>query len=114
MSLGVLPAQALDAVPEILRSFVEDAWRSFSESQGDNFSCDDEVLASLCKVWACSDFVSKTCLRDVQILPSLVETGDLQRGYERALLGVISLVGQSLMRRCEIYLRLHLPVWMWR
>jgi glutamate-ammonia-ligase adenylyltransferase len=40
-----------------------------------------ELLASICKVWACSEFVSRYCVTHSDVFKDLVESGDLQRAY---------------------------------
>ena len=82
-----LPSPVLADVPELLRQFVEDSWRSVADVLDDKAQrlvADDALIASLCRVWACSDFVARACVRDPQMLLALVETGDLQSGYDGA------------------------------
>lgn len=79
-----LPTAALADVPDILRSFVEEFWQTIVQFLGDDASIllnDEALLAGMCKVWACSDFVGRSCGRDPQMLFGLVESGDLKRGY---------------------------------
>ncbi|WP_455209912.1 hypothetical protein, partial [Kaarinaea lacus] len=40
-----------------------------------------EIIASICKVWACSEFVSRYCITHRDILQDLIESGDLRRSY---------------------------------
>ena len=80
----VLPSSALADVPELLRSFVEESWQSVAESLGEDAQrllVDDVLVAGLCKSWACSDFIARSCARDPQMLAAMVDSGDLQRVY---------------------------------
>jgi len=40
-----------------------------------------QLVASICTVWACSEFVSRYCVTHPQILQELFESGDLLRRY---------------------------------
>jgi glutamate-ammonia-ligase adenylyltransferase len=42
-----------------------------------------ELLGSICKVWACSEFVSRYCVTHSEPFRELVQSGDLQRTYSR-------------------------------
>lgn len=42
---------------------------------------DSDIFSALRQVFACSDFIAKTCTRDPQMLIDLIESGDLQRHY---------------------------------
>lgn len=83
MTLPEPSQSALDAavagLPEPLREPVRMALKRFGEQAQHPDS--EPVLASLPQVWACSDFVIRTCLRYPDLLKELADSGDLQRPY---------------------------------
>jgi glutamate-ammonia-ligase adenylyltransferase len=59
---------------------VDVAWQEFQTlTTGIDVSWDDEVLETLPRVWACSEYVSRSCLRNVELLVNLQT--DLRRSY---------------------------------
>src|SRR5262252_484522 len=64
------------------------------------------VSDSIAHVFASSDFVAHACTRDAELLPQLIESGDLQRalsavdyGSRAPGLDVAAVVGEARMRR---------------
>ena len=41
----------------------------------------DKLVASVAKVWACSEFIAQSCLRNTALLRDLVDSGDLEKTY---------------------------------
>lgn len=72
---------ALEGLPETLRPAVETAFERLPEDPG--LPADDTACAELPRVWALSEFVSRVCLRNPQVLPELTASGDLARPYGR-------------------------------
>ena len=70
------------ALPEPLRAPVRDHWDGFLANPA-GFPWDSEAgrdcLQVLPKVWACSEFVARSCLLHPQMLTDLVDSGDLFR-----------------------------------
>ena len=58
-------------IPEQLRATVEQQWSSFTEKEVDTSSLPDEIITSLAKVWACSEFVMLTCVRNPSVFMEL-------------------------------------------
>ncbi|MGH8530524.1 MAG: bifunctional [glutamate--ammonia ligase]-adenylyl-L-tyrosine phosphorylase/[glutamate--ammonia-ligase] adenylyltransferase, partial [Nevskiales bacterium] len=61
----------LSGLPEILGERVSRHWQSWGESAAPCLP--EPVFAELAKVWACSNFVAQSCLRDPGLLPVLVD-----------------------------------------
>jgi glutamate-ammonia-ligase adenylyltransferase len=86
--------------PAALRESLDDAWESYAAAAtqvGLPLPRHPELVASLRRVWACSDFVSSACIRDPALLHGLLSSGDLladcpggeyERRLGRALRGV--------------------------
>ncbi len=54
-------------------------WCAKAAGQGIRFAPGEGFLAELHKVWEASDYVVQSCLRSPDLLPTLVESGDLAR-----------------------------------
>lgn len=70
----------LHSLPELVARGVELRLAQAREHDNDLWSellANAEVAASLSRVWACSEFVAHTCVRDPHLLLGLVVTGDL-------------------------------------
>ncbi|MBY5268540.1 bifunctional [glutamate--ammonia ligase]-adenylyl-L-tyrosine phosphorylase/[glutamate--ammonia-ligase] adenylyltransferase [Spiribacter salinus] len=83
MDINRLPAPlqaALPDLPEPLQAPVEVALERLPEDAA--LPADDAVLAELPRVWAMSEFASRTCLRDPDVLLALTERGGLARSYK--------------------------------
>ena len=81
----------ISKVPEALREGVLTNLQRFAEQLNQSTAIDvlpessdakRDWLTTLPHVWACSEFVSHACIRDVRLLPDLTESGDLQRAYQ--------------------------------
>ena len=73
---------SLDDLPESLRDPVATALERFGGPAAlpDN----ERIRASLPRVWALSEFVSRACIRDAALLADLAESGDLENTYPDA------------------------------
>jgi len=72
----------LPAVPELLRDELAGYWTSFTEAAPElPAALGESLLPELCRVWACSEFVARHCLRDPALLFDLLDSGDLHRVY---------------------------------
>ena len=99
------PDQLLSLVPESLQQIVSNYWVDWSaacERAGVEPSVD---LALLGKIWACSEFVARLCIRRPQMLNQLAEEGfNAERSpqdYQQRVLQVIAAADateESLMR----------------
>jgi glutamate-ammonia-ligase adenylyltransferase len=91
---------ALVAVPAGLQETVHRHWADFILAlarDGHAPPNDADLLATLCRVWAVSEFAARQCLRQSAQFMALLDSGDLQRRYDpdtqrrhllRALIGV--------------------------
>jgi glutamate-ammonia-ligase adenylyltransferase len=71
-------------LPPMLSEKVEQDWESFRSAAGDAgvaIPHNEDLIAVLKRVWACSDFVSTSCRRDPVLLADLVDSGDLLADY---------------------------------
>lgn len=75
-------SDALRAIPQPLQERVQRQWQSLSEATPD-LNLAPAVFAPLVRVWACSEFVAEACVRHPDLLPGLLDSGDLQRSYPR-------------------------------
>jgi len=71
----------LNALPEVMRPSLANAWQDFCAKAQFALPDDPEWLAALVKVWGCSDFVAKACARFPEMVAELIDSGDLQRRY---------------------------------
>ena len=79
-----LPAIGVDSVPEVLRAGLEDSWHNFvvtAKEAGVAPPLNRDLLNVLCKVWACSEFVARACVRNPEMWAGLVRSGDLMADY---------------------------------
>ncbi|MGD8484884.1 MAG: bifunctional [glutamate--ammonia ligase]-adenylyl-L-tyrosine phosphorylase/[glutamate--ammonia-ligase] adenylyltransferase, partial [Thioalkalispiraceae bacterium] len=74
--------ESLSQLPEPLRPAVEQQWRTLLETGFDASSLPAEVSETLAKVWACSEFVMLSCVRNLQVFLELAQSGDLTRTYD--------------------------------
>lgn len=82
-------AQAKPDFPELpaeLRAGVEMHWEAFRE-KAPEVRLPGAVLDTLPVVWACSEFVARTCALHPGVLHELIEAGDLERAYAEGELG---------------------------
>ncbi len=83
----MLPETALVGLPVDLRQHVEGLWQDFCVADAvaaGLLAQDEALLQSLCKVWACSEFVARACVRYPGMLSGLVRGGYLQADSEEA------------------------------
>ncbi|MCK4866067.1 MAG: bifunctional [glutamate--ammonia ligase]-adenylyl-L-tyrosine phosphorylase/[glutamate--ammonia-ligase] adenylyltransferase [Gammaproteobacteria bacterium] len=69
--------ERIKQLPSSLQPSVGTQWQSFVDSAVDVSSVPDEVLETLPKVWACSDFVMQACVRFPELFLELALSGDL-------------------------------------
>ncbi len=91
--------QALAALPAPLQDPVAIRWQDFSAAVPSGTGLPAEVVASLPRVWAASDYVAELCVRRPEMFVELVQT-DLQRSYawtayQQALTAMLSPVTQE-------------------
>jgi glutamate-ammonia-ligase adenylyltransferase len=75
--------QALSQLPEPLRHEVTQYWEAFQESSqttGVELPT-GATLEPLTRVWACSEFVARACIREPTLLADLLASGDLSARY---------------------------------
>ena len=66
--------------PAALRESLNDAWEAYVAAAADaglSPPRHPEMMASLRRVWACSEFVADACIRDPALLHGLLSSGDL-------------------------------------
>jgi len=71
-------------LPAELRESLADSWEVFAEAASAAqlpLPSDPDFVASLLRVWACSEFVESACLREPALLCDLLATGDLLADY---------------------------------
>lgn len=73
---------SFNRIPLQLREPVEKQWQSFIANDIDISSIPAEILETLPRVWACSEFVMLTCVRNPQVCLELLQSGDLTRSYD--------------------------------
>lgn len=76
-----LPELGLVELPIELRQHIEGLWQDFCDSDLETAEIlikDARLVSSLCKVWACSEFVARACVRYPAMLAGLVSDGQLQ------------------------------------
>jgi glutamate-ammonia-ligase adenylyltransferase len=69
----------LESLPESLRVEVGRYWQDFAAREAL-----EHHRREILRVWAASPFVVKTCIQDPDLLPELIESGDLARAYTPA------------------------------
>ncbi|MFZ1829178.1 MAG: bifunctional [glutamate--ammonia ligase]-adenylyl-L-tyrosine phosphorylase/[glutamate--ammonia-ligase] adenylyltransferase [Candidatus Competibacteraceae bacterium] len=74
-------AQVLNRLPELLRPEVTHYWEAWQTAAQATGIAPPAALASLMPVWACSEFVARTCIREPALLADLCISGDLTTGY---------------------------------
>ncbi len=71
-----------DNLPLELRADASARWEAYRRAcKAAGLTPPEAALASLPRVWACSEFVARNCVRHPTLLNDLVESGDLQRSY---------------------------------
>lgn len=69
-------------LPEQLKAPVEQQWQSFVETDVNISTLPAEVMETLPRVWACSEFVMLACVRFPEMFLGLVQSGDLTISYD--------------------------------
>lgn len=75
---------SLARLPEPLRTQVSGYWKQFSARQQQvrwDTRAGEDCLHVLPRVWGCSEFAARTCLRYPQLLAELIDSGDLLEPY---------------------------------
>ncbi|MEZ5541516.1 MAG: bifunctional [glutamate--ammonia ligase]-adenylyl-L-tyrosine phosphorylase/[glutamate--ammonia-ligase] adenylyltransferase [Pseudomonadota bacterium] len=75
---------AAAGLPAALREPVASAWEAFVQAMaglGREPPAQPEFVAALQRVWACSDFVAQTCVREPEVLCRLLDDGCLLGDY---------------------------------
>lgn len=78
------PSDPLRPFPEALREAALQRWSQFqdaAQAAGVAPPSHPELFAVLHRVWACSDFVAQSCIRNPSLLHDLLSSGDLLRDY---------------------------------
>ncbi|MCB1821984.1 MAG: bifunctional [glutamate--ammonia ligase]-adenylyl-L-tyrosine phosphorylase/[glutamate--ammonia-ligase] adenylyltransferase, partial [Candidatus Competibacteraceae bacterium] len=75
--------QALTRLPKPLRHEVAQYWEAFQESSrtADLALPTGAILEPLARVWACSEFVARACIREPELLAELLASGNLSAPY---------------------------------
>jgi glutamate-ammonia-ligase adenylyltransferase len=71
-------------LPAELRDALADSWEAFAEAASEAqfpLPRDPDFIASLLRVWACSEFVETACVHDPALLYDLLAEGDLLTDY---------------------------------
>ncbi len=71
-------------LPESLRPSLEARWAAFQESAAHAavpVPMQADFQAVISRVWACSDFVAQSCIREPELLRDLLSSGDLLGDY---------------------------------
>jgi len=93
----------LTALPEALRERVAAHWDTYC-ANADRPPGSGPVLDTLPMVWACSEFVARTCALHPEVLRELAESGDLERPYgDGELHGRIAALGARIETEAELY-----------
>jgi glutamate-ammonia-ligase adenylyltransferase len=74
------------ALPNILVQDLEKKWEAFKQSSATkkvDLPKDRQILKTLQRVFAFSDFVAENCIRHPDFISDLIESGDLQRSYSQ-------------------------------
>jgi glutamate-ammonia-ligase adenylyltransferase len=76
--------QPAGELPASLRELLADAWDAFTaavHAAHCPLPRNPDFTASMMRVWACSDFVMQTCIRNPALLTGLLDDGDLLANY---------------------------------
>jgi len=71
-------------LPKELLSRAKNYWKNFleaAESYGVSVPDDPYIINTAGQVWAFSEFVARSCIRDPKAFLDLLEKGDLSRSY---------------------------------
>ena len=73
-------------LPDILVEDLERKWQEFTQSsatQKIDLPKDPQIIGTLQRVFAFSDFVARNCIRDPALISNLIQSRDLQRSYSQ-------------------------------
>ncbi len=70
----------LESLPENLRATVASSLQHWYDAVA-NIELPINISDSLVKVWASSEFIATSCTRKLELLPNLIESGNLIRSY---------------------------------
>ncbi len=109
-------------LPATLRATVEERWTAYREAcDAAGLTPSEKLLSSLPVVWACSEFVSRSCIHSPHLLEQLVQSGDLwqsypERGYRKRLASQLEKVGDetTLMAALRTFRRREMMRIAWR
>ena len=76
--------QQITELPAALREPLGQAWEAFAQAAAESqlpLPRDPDFAASLLRVWACSEFVTETCIHSPAVLNGLLAGGDLLADY---------------------------------
>lgn len=112
-------APHLAGFPDDLRDLVERYWQDFSGTARQHSVPLDTlipVLPVLVRVWASSDFVARTCIREPRMLPDLLAAGRLQNASSQPALSDLdaSADPEALSRLLRRHRRREMLVIAWR
>ena len=69
------PAQLLSLVPQSLQQTVSHYWQDWCDGGNEAVQDPELDLAVMGRIWACSEFVARTCIRKPEVLNRLVAEG---------------------------------------
>ena len=72
------------SLPPILQELAETRWKDYlarAKQAGVSIELTANEREQLLAVWACSEFVAQSCIRQPDLLAELVDSGDLNRRY---------------------------------
>lgn len=78
-------AAALQILPETLMAAVQRYQADFNQAAAElpaGFALSETQALELCRVWACSEFVARSCIRYPRLLADLLAGTDLRRRYD--------------------------------
>ena len=99
--------QSLEDIPQPFRQSVESHWQRFCATTDYPWSGSNarDCLRTLPRVWACSEFVARSCSQYPQLLTGLIDSGDLQTTYApntlmtRISVGIESIENESSLKQ---------------
>src|SRR5210317_1058632 len=74
--------ESFQQVPEQLRVSIQRQWQSFVDTGVDSSLIPEEIIDTLPKVWACSEFAMLTCVQFPGLFMELASSGDLTTTYD--------------------------------
>jgi len=116
-------SNTFSTLPSLLQPEVSTLWQDYqanaTEEELTQLAQAEQIFDSLPKVWACSLFVAKACVKSPALLSDLIDTGDLvniQRDYPDSLANRLLEANDenSLMRLLRLYRRREMLSIAWR